>query len=99
MTDVREAAHIITLLSRLADPDHVADMVAAWAATDPDTFARVCLVLASTGNEGHLRDGHAAYARGERTKEVVELEREYQRLRKAAERAIRRRATPIRGVS
>lgn len=66
--------------------EDVASVVEAWLSTEQN-LAEVVLALAQFADpDRHLREGHAAYARGDRNPVVVRLERAYQRTRKARAR-------------
>jgi hypothetical protein len=85
--DVLGKARSITVLAENSTPDEVAEMLAPWVREDPQAAVRLMVALAAMADKDkYLKEGHAAYTRGDRSDAVVALERQYQRDRKAKNR-------------
>lgn len=81
--DVSDRARVVIQLAENTSAIHAADILVPWVKDRPEQFVEVLLAVALMADPGkRLRDAHAAYARGDRTPVVVEMERRYQRDRK-----------------
>lgn len=84
--DVLDRARSIARLAE-TDVNIAGDFITPWIRDNPDHAAQVLLALALMGDsEKALKAAHAAYTRGDLTPAVEEMERQYQRERKAANR-------------
>lgn len=93
---IRQRAQMV---ADVAENPAAADILRAWVDLEPLEAAQVMLALARMADRDKvLKSAHAAYARGERSDDVVEMEREYQRKRKAAEYRIRKHGRALRAV-
>jgi hypothetical protein len=85
--DTLEKACAVVRMSETIGIEYVTEMLGAWIAKDPAGTAHVMIALARLADEDkYLKQAHAAYTRGDRNKAVIDLERRYQRLRKAKTR-------------
>lgn len=85
--EVRVKARIVCQLAQNTDVVAAASILAPWVQSSPDTFVQVMLTLALMGDpDKQLKEAHTAYCRGDRSDEVVALERKYQRERKRRNR-------------
>jgi len=86
--EILERARIVIQMAEGGNPVHAAEMLNPWAKQDPALFVQVLLALALMADPDRLlKEGHAAYGRGDRSPAVVTLERRYQRLVKRKNRA------------
>lgn len=86
-TDIIEKARALIQMTENATPDVVTSMLTPWVREDVDTFVQVMLALTAMADKDKFaKQGHAAYVRGERSAGVVDMERQYQRERKAGNR-------------
>lgn len=86
--EILERARIVIQMAGGGNPVHAAEMLNPWAKQDTELFVQVMLALALMADPDRmLKEGHAAYTRGDRSPAVVTLERRYQRLTKRKNRA------------
>lgn len=85
--EILEKARVIAQLAQNNDPELIVALMAPWMREDAESFVQVALALAQMADsDKFVKAGHAAYVRGETGKAVEDLERQYQRERKARNR-------------